>query len=110
MVAMGEVGGAAVRPHPLRPTVPRGRRPRRLAADTAGGVARPAGVPRGADRGHLALHCGIRFCRRRRAVLPAAACALPLSVCIIRSHELETDCQKLRFFGVSTPFLFLKKN
>jgi hypothetical protein len=75
--------------------VPRGRRPRRLAADTDGGVARPPGVPRGADRGRLALHCGVRFRRRRRAVLPAATRALPLSVRIIRSRLLEIDAALL---------------
>jgi hypothetical protein len=92
---VGEVGGAAVRTLPLRPAVPRGRRPRRLAADTDGGVARPPGVPRGADRGRLALHCGVRFRRRRRAVLPAATRALPLSVRIIRSRLLEIDAALL---------------
>lgn len=83
---VGEVGGAAVRPLPLLPTVPRGRPARRRAADTASGVADPAGVPRGTDRGDLALHCGIRLRRRRHTVLPAAARALPLRVWTIRSQ------------------------
>ena len=83
---VGEVGGAAVRPLPLLPTVPRGRPARRRAADTASGVAEPAGVPRGTDRGHLALHCGIRLRRRRHTVHPAAARALPPRVWTIRSQ------------------------
>jgi hypothetical protein len=41
------------------------------------------------------LHCGVRFRRRRRAVLPAAARALPLIVRIIRSHVLEIDAALL---------------
>lgn len=91
MGPLGEVGGAAVRPLPLLPTVRRGCPARRRAADTASGVAQPAGVPRGTDRRHLALHCGIRLRRRRRSVLPAAARALPLRVWTIRSHKLDTD-------------------
>lgn len=75
---VGEVGGEGVRPHPG--VVPRGPGPRRAATDTAGGVARPAGVPRGAGGGggSLALHSGLRF--RRRAAAHAAARALPLPV------------------------------
>lgn len=91
MGPLGEVGGAAVRPLPLLPTVRRGCPARRRAADTASGVAQPAGVPRGTDRRHLALHCGIRLRRGRRSVLPAAARALPLRVWTIRSHKLDTD-------------------
>lgn len=87
---VGEVGRAGVRP--LRRRQHRGRRAPVRAADTAGGVPRPAGVPRGADGGRVALHCGVRLCNRREAVLPAAAHAMPHLVRTIRSHRIENGC------------------
>lgn len=75
---MGPVGGAGVRllPH----LVPRGPAPRRRAADTPGGVARPPGVPRGPGAGRLALRPGLRFRRRRRTAAHPSPDALPLPV------------------------------
>jgi hypothetical protein len=85
---VGEVGGARVLP--LRRPQHRAHRARRRAADTAGVVQRPPGVPRGAHGGPLALHCGVRQRRRREAVRPAAAHAMPHRVRTIDRIRSET--------------------